>query len=251
MNTIRTVSDTKRSFYTLHARPINSVYRRVVEELMVEMHLLSVNTDFRYDPLYALGITTAFDRFMLGYTPAEDKDSIFGAICRAVECDPQQVRSDADRARALTESTDGDAVSAWLRTERTFDGDDILNDLPGAIANNPRFKYSRLFAIGLYAFLTAADTALIEDEDRRRAALEQACEALSLPREKFEKDLDLYRSNLEKMEQARLAIEDALLSSRKQRERRQQERAAAESSGDTEASPVEEATDSSSEPSTS
>ncbi|MFM6586777.1 MAG: photosystem II biogenesis protein Psp29, partial [Microcystis panniformis] len=33
MDKIRTVSDSKRDFYTRHTRPINSVYRRVVEEL--------------------------------------------------------------------------------------------------------------------------------------------------------------------------------------------------------------------------
>ncbi|MFM8003381.1 MAG: photosystem II biogenesis protein Psp29, partial [Dolichospermum sp.] len=49
VNNVRTVSDTKKTFYTLHTRPINTIYRRVVEELMVEMHLLSVNVDFSYD----------------------------------------------------------------------------------------------------------------------------------------------------------------------------------------------------------
>ncbi|MFM6220517.1 MAG: photosystem II biogenesis protein Psp29, partial [Dolichospermum sp.] len=56
MNNVRTVSDTKKTFYTLHTRPINTIYRRVVEELMVEMHLLSVNVDFSYDAIYALGV---------------------------------------------------------------------------------------------------------------------------------------------------------------------------------------------------
>ena len=73
MNNVRTVSDAKRAFYTLHTRPINSIYRRVVEELMVEMHLLFVNTDFSYDAIYALGVVTAFDRFMQGYRPEHDR----------------------------------------------------------------------------------------------------------------------------------------------------------------------------------
>ena len=72
MNNVRTVSETKRTFYSLHTRPINTIYRRVVEELMVEMHLLDVNADFKYDPIYALGVVTTFDRFMEGYKPSED-----------------------------------------------------------------------------------------------------------------------------------------------------------------------------------
>ena len=83
MDNVRTVSDTKRDFYQTHTRPINSLYRRVVEELMVEMHLLSVNADFTYNPVYALGVVSAFDRFMNGYRPEKDLESIFGALCRA------------------------------------------------------------------------------------------------------------------------------------------------------------------------
>ncbi|MEO1521535.1 MAG: photosystem II biogenesis protein Psp29, partial [Cyanobacteria bacterium J06633_2] len=35
MSNVRTVSDTKRQFYKLHSRPISSIYRRIVEELIV------------------------------------------------------------------------------------------------------------------------------------------------------------------------------------------------------------------------
>ncbi|MER3587246.1 MAG: photosystem II biogenesis protein Psp29, partial [Mastigocladus sp. ERB_26_1] len=77
MNNVRTVSDTKRTFHSLHTRPINTIYRRVVEELMVEMHLLAVNVDFSYNPIFALGVVTSFDRFMQGYQPESDRESIF------------------------------------------------------------------------------------------------------------------------------------------------------------------------------
>ena len=52
---------------------------------MVEIHLLRVNQDFRYDPIFALGVVNTFDRFMEGYEPATDRDSIFNALCRAEE----------------------------------------------------------------------------------------------------------------------------------------------------------------------
>ncbi|NJR65127.1 MAG: photosystem II biogenesis protein Psp29, partial [Leptolyngbyaceae cyanobacterium CRU_2_3] len=100
MSTVRTVSDTKRAFYTLHTRPINSIYRRVVDELMVEMHLLSVNADFSYNPIYRLGVVTAFDRFMQGYRPEEDINSIFNALCQALQEDPQQYRQEAEQIRS-------------------------------------------------------------------------------------------------------------------------------------------------------
>ena len=103
VNNVRTVSDTKRSFYAHHARPINAIYRRVVEELMVEMHLLSVSVDFVHDSLYALGVVTSYNRFMAGYQPESDVSSIFAALCNAVESNAEQYHRDAESIKASVE----------------------------------------------------------------------------------------------------------------------------------------------------
>ena len=97
MTNLSTVSDTKRNFYSTHTRPINSIYRRVVEELMVEMHLLSTNVDFAYNPIYALGVVSSFDRFMTSYRPETDKQSIFVALCQSMGGNAEQYRSEERR----------------------------------------------------------------------------------------------------------------------------------------------------------
>ena len=222
MDTFRTLSETKRTFYTRHTRPLNSIYRRVIEELLVEMHLLTVNVDFKYDPIYALGVVTVFDTFMEGYQPEKDKTSIFNAICQAVEGDPQKYREDAARVKSLAENNSGEAVIAWLCELKPLDEAGDLNDLLDSIKDNPRFKYSRLFIIGLYTLLETANPDLVSDKEKREETLQNCCQALNLPKEKVDKDLDLYRSNLEKMQQARSVLEDVVKSDRKQRERRQQ-----------------------------
>lgn len=220
MDKVRTLSDTKRDFYASHTRPINSIYRRVVEELMVEMHLLSVNVDFRYEPIYALGIVTSFDRFMQGYRPEQDQESIFDALCQAVGGDAQKYRQDAERLLASAQHLSGQELVSWISSGTPLNGASELQESLEMIANNPKFKYSRLFAIGLYTLLEQADAELIQDEKRRNELLKQFCEALHLPAEKMEKDLELYRSNLEKMAQARSVLEDALMADRKKREQR-------------------------------
>lgn len=223
MDTLRTLSETKRTFYTLHTRPLNSIYRRVVEELLVEMHLLSVNVDFKYDPIYALGVVTVFDTFMQGYQPEKDQESIFKAICKAVENDPQQYRQDAERVKAVAENASGEEVIAWLCELKPLDQAGDLNQVLQGIKENPRFKYSRLFVIGLYTLLETANPDVVSDDKKREEILGNCCQALNLPKEKVDKDLDLYRSNLEKMEQARSVLEDAVKADRKQRERRKQQ----------------------------
>lgn len=223
MNSVRTVSDTKRTFYTLHTRPINTIYRRVVEELMVEMHLLSVNADFSYDPIYALGVVTAFERFMQGYQPERDKESIFNTLCQAVEDDPQRYRQDAERLGALAKSLSAKELIAWLSGGTRLDGTGDLQEQIQAIANNPSFKYSRLFAIGVFSLLELADSNLVKDDKQRVEALKQVAAALHLSEEKLNKDLELYRANLEKIAQALIVMGDLLSADRKKRKQQNQQ----------------------------
>lgn len=208
---------------------------------MVEMHLLSVNMDFHYDPLYALGVVTSFDRFMQGYRPEQDKASIFNAICQAVGDDPQKYRQDAEHLISLATRYSWDQLISTSHSPEIPEATDLRHQIQ-AIANNPKFKYSRLFAIGLFTLLTAADPELIKDEAKRVAALKQACSTLNLPEEKLQKDLELYQSNLEKMAQAQIVMEDLLKADRKKREERAQAKAALTNEGAASEPPKDEAT---------
>jgi photosystem II biogenesis protein Psp29 len=224
VNTVRTVSDTKRAFYTLHTRPIASVYRRVVEELMVEIHLLRVNENFCYDPIFALGVVGTFDRFMDGYEPTADRDSIFSALCRSEEIDPAQFRAQAQIAEAVgTQHQSAESLLAWIKQAVETNGGDMAGALH-TIAHNAKFKYSRLFAIGLYNLIEAADPTLVTDEAKLNAYIEQIAEPLNLSASKIQKDLELYRSNLDKLQQARKAMAEFIEGER----RRQQQRAEAQ-----------------------
>jgi photosystem II biogenesis protein Psp29 len=223
---IRTVSDTKRDFYQQHTRPIDSIYRRVVEELMVEMHLLSVNSDFNADPIYYLGVVTSFDRFMQGYHSETDKESIFMALCGAVGGNAEEYRREAGKIANLASNMSSDDLLGWFAAPSYKEGAEKLLASVKMIADNPNYKYSRLLAIGLYTLLEKADAELLKDTEKRDQAVKQITEALHLPEDKTKRDLDIYRGNLDKMEQLLIVLRDALEASRKQRERRDQEKTA-------------------------
>lgn len=218
MSTVRTVSDTKRTFYSLHTRPINALFRRVVEELMVEMHLLSVNVDFRYDPIYALGVVTSFDRFMQSYRPETDKDQIFAALCKSISADPYLYRDDAQRLVDRVLGLSDESLIAWFnQTQIPENAGDVQQKLQ-TILQNPQFKYSRLFAIGLYTLLEHVSPGIGKNPEKLQSLLTAAAEAFKIPFDKIQKDMELYQSNLDKMEQARAVMEDILLAERKKRE---------------------------------
>lgn len=220
VNNLRTVSDTKRDFYTHHTRPINSIYRRVVEELMVEMHLLAVNADFTYNPIYALGVVTAFNKFMQGYRPEQDKESIFNALCRSVQDDPQRYQNDAQQLTSVAQNTSSqDVVTALKSASAVADGVDL-----SAIANNPKFKYSRLFGIGLFSLLELSGVEAVKDPKQQEELVKEIAQGLKLPGDKLQKDLELYRSNLDKMAQLQQVLADTLQADRKKREQREKDK---------------------------
>ncbi len=242
MNNVRTVSDTKRAFYGQHTRPINAIYRRVVEELMVETHLLLVNADFNYDSIYALGVVSTYDRFMKGYEPAADRDSIYRAILQANEADPDQYRRDAEELLDVAKSVSSvDEFKSVLNEAKTDGGSDTLKaNLHKAIAN-PKFKYSRLFAIGLYNVVEAIDADLLQDKDKRDALMKDLAATINLNEDLLKKDIDLYRGNLEKMAQAQEVMKDMIEAEKKKKAKREEEQKQRAAAKATEATPTTDA----------
>lgn len=185
---------------------------------MVEMHLLEVNEDFRYDAIYALGVVSSFDRFMQGYRSEPEKTAIFNALCQALKADPQRYRQDAKQLKEALDHRSVAQLIEWVNQAVKNQSADHLQSQVRAIASNPRFKYSRLFGIGLYTLVELADPDRVKEEQSRSEAIHQLCTALNVPESKLQKDLDLYRSNLEKMAQARKTLDDILEADRKRRQ---------------------------------
>ena len=224
VNTVPTLSDTKRRFYAKHNRPISSIYRRFLEELMVEMHLLSVNNGFAYDAIYALGVVTTFDRFMEGYEPQTDQTSIFESLCLAINSSPNQYRQDATTLMESCQALTLDALLGGLQQEIEAPSTALLLPIFKTIAQNHSFKYSRLFAIGFLRLLEQAESELIQDKAKLETVLDSLAEALALPAEKMKKDAEMYLSSLDKMGQARLLMEEMVQTERKRREQREQDK---------------------------
>jgi photosystem II biogenesis protein Psp29 len=227
VSNLSTVSDAKRKFNAQHSRPINSIFRRVVEELLVEMHLLSVNEGFVYDPIYALGVVSSFDKFMADYRPAADKASIFAALCQCIGSTTEQYRQDATAVKAAaTQLQDTDVLAKIVELASSQGGDTLAQTLQ-SIGKNPKFKYSRLFGIGLFDLLDGVAADKFADEASRTDTVGKLSVALNLPADKLGKDLDSYRSSLAKLVQMQAAMADIIEADRKKREQREQDKAAA------------------------
>ena len=191
---------------------------------MVEMHLLSVSGDFAYDAIYALGIVTTFDTFMEGYRPEDDVEPIFVALCKSVESTPEQYRNDAQQALSTIDGMSLDALKSLLGNLTEANTDGLAGILKG-IAERDRFKYSRAFGIGFYTLTAKVDSELVKDKEPLMAFMKEAAEVLGISFDKLQKDIELYRSNLDKMMQAKALMAEVLEAERKKREERAQAKA--------------------------
>ena len=88
------------------------------------------------------------------------------------------------------------------------------------------FHYSRLVAVGLFSLLSEAQGNKSDDPEELSNTVHAIGEEIGLSRPRLEKDLGLYRSNLEKMVQAVELMEETLAAERRKRERQKAEKAA-------------------------
>ncbi|GDX73317.1 protein Thf1 [Cyanobium sp.] len=212
-----TVADSKRAFHTAFPHVIAPLYRRLVDELLVELHLLSHQQGFQSDGLFAVGLTQVFDSFSKGYRPEQQREPLFTALCSATGFDAGQLRSRAAEAVAQVGRHNLEEVKGWLSNQGAGAPAPISGLLQGV--QRPDFHYSRLVAVGLLSLLQRAQGAEALEPQALRSAAHEIGDAMGLIKDRVDKDLSLYASNIEKMSQAVELMEETVAAERRRRER--------------------------------
>ncbi|XWS54256.1 hypothetical protein CRYUN_Cryun10bG0075400 [Craigia yunnanensis] len=216
---VPTVSETKSDFLKAYKRPIPSVYNTVLQELIVQQHLMRYKRTYRYDAVFGLGFVTVFDQLMEGYPSDEDRDAIFQAYIKALKEDPEQYRIDAQKleewARAQTSSSLVEFPS------RDGEVEAILKDIAERAGGKGSFSYSRFFAVGLFRLLELANAT-------EPTVLEKFCAALNINKRSVDRDLDVYRNLLSKLVQAKELLKEYVDREKKKIEERSESQKANE-----------------------
>ena len=220
MSASLTVADSKRAFHQAFPHVIAPLYRRLVDELLVELHLLSHQQGFQADGLFAVGLTQVFDSFSGGYRPDDQREPLFQALCASTGFDAGWMRQQAQQARNEVGQHSLDTVKGWLSNRGEGAPAPIAGLLQGI--QRPDFHYSRLVAVGLLSLLQGAQGAEAIEPEALRQAAHEIGEAMGLLKDRVDKDLSLYASNIEKMSQAVELMEETLAAERRRRERASQ-----------------------------
>ncbi|XP_024021014.1 protein THYLAKOID FORMATION1, chloroplastic isoform X3 [Morus notabilis] len=149
-----TVADTKLNFLKAYKRPIPSVYNTVLQELLVQHHLMKYKRTFRYDPVFALGFVTVYDQLMDGYPSDEDRAAIFQSYIKALNEEPEQYRIDSQKLEEWARAQNASSLIEFSSKEGEVEG--TLKDISER-ASHGNFSYSRFFAVGLFRILELAN----------------------------------------------------------------------------------------------
>lgn len=208
---VTTVAETKLNFLKAYKRPIPSIYNTVLQELIVQQHLMRYKRTYRYDPVFALGFVTVYDQLMEGYPSDEDRDAIFQAYIKALNEDPEQYRIDAKKLEEWARSQTATSLVEFASREGEVES--TLKDIAERAGNKGNFSYSRFFAIGLFRLLELANAT-------EPSILEKLCAALNIDKKGVDRDLDVYRNLLSKLVQAKELLKEYVDREKKKRDER-------------------------------
>ncbi|KAJ6842455.1 protein THYLAKOID FORMATION1, chloroplastic [Iris pallida] len=206
-----TVAETKSNFLKAYKRPIPSIYSTVLQELLVQQHLMRYKKTYQYDAVFALGFVTVYEQLMEGYPSSEDEDAIFKAYIQALNEDPEKYRSDARKLEEWARTQNSTSLTEF--SSREGEVEEILKDISERAQGKGNFSYSRFFAIGLFRLLELANAT-------EPTVLEKLCAALNINKRSVDRDLDVYRNLLSKLVQSKELLKEYVDREKKKREER-------------------------------
>ena len=86
-----TVSDSKKLFHEKFPYVIPGLYKRIVDEMLVELNLLNHQNEFTQDYLFCVGLTETFKELMKGYQPEKHLDLLFESLCSSTNFEAKEI----------------------------------------------------------------------------------------------------------------------------------------------------------------
>jgi len=183
-----TISDSKSEFHKEFPFVIPPIYRKLADELLVELHLLSHQQNFKQNSIFAIGLKEIFSNFTNGYKPKEHINKLFNALCNCNGFNPDEINKQSEELINNLNSMSKISLKEYLLN---------IKDI-----NKDKNYYSRINAIGIYKLVSELKYCKDFKEAEIKKELYSISDLLDYQESRVEKDISLYKSNIEKMEQA-------------------------------------------------
>ncbi len=193
-----TVSDSKKLFHEQFPYVIPGLYKRIVDEMLVELNLLNHQNEFIQDDLFCFGLTETFKELTKGYMPEVHKELLFESLCNSSNFEPSKIKEISKKTIGLYKEKSLKEISILLKEKTTS-----------------KLYSSRILNVGIYLIIVNAnDFNEIKDSEKNKAIFD-IINSLNLSVNKAEKDISIYKSSIKKMQQAKELLEETKIQSKK------------------------------------
>ena len=193
-----TVSDSKKLFHEQFPHVIPGLYKRIVDEMLVELNLLNHQNEFTQDHLFCIGLTETFKELTKGYKPEKHLEILFDSLCSSTNFEAKEIKE----------------ISEHFQKESN---DKSSKDLMKLIKEKSKSKLyqSRILNLGIYKLISNTKDFKGENEAEMNNMISEIFETLNLSTNKAEKDIGIYKSSITKMEQAKQLIDELKIKNKK------------------------------------
>ncbi len=198
-----TVSDSKALFHEEFPFVIPSLYKRIVDEMLVELNLLNNQTEFIQEKYFCVGLRETFNELTKGYEPKMNIEKLFKALCKSTNFQAEEI------------------IKSSQNTLKDYKNKSLKEISNLIIENKPNnHYYSRIFSLGIYKIISSAKDFIDEEDINKITIIKEITEVLKIPLSRTEKDISLYKSNIKKLNQAKSLMEETIRSEREKRNKK-------------------------------
>ena len=196
-----TVSDSKTLFHDQFPFVIPGLYKRIVDEMLVELNLLNHQSEFTLDCYFCVGLTEIFNELTEGYEPHEHLKNLFSALCSS------------------TNFKDDEIIEISNKTINEHQNKSLEENFNLVIEKSSKKPYySRILMLGIYKIFTKANDFKDNEDITKIKIISELTEKLELPLTRAEKDISIFKNSIKRITQARELLKETVLADRKKRE---------------------------------
>ena len=183
-----TISESKSDFHKEFPYVIPPIYRKLADELLVELHLLSHQKNFKNNSIFSVGLKDIFSKLTNGYKPSDHIQMLFNAICNCNDFNPTEINTLSEELIRKANSLKKEELKEFIEK--------IKDESKG------KNFYSRISAVGIYILATEIKYFKEIKVEGLNKEIKNISELFGYEYSRVEKDISMYKSNIEKMKQA-------------------------------------------------
>jgi len=186
-----TVSDSKKLFHEQFPYVIPGLYKRIVDEMLVELNLLNHQNEFSQDYIFCVGLTETFKELTKGYKPEEHLDLLFESLCNSTNFKAKEIKEISQESQKEFKDKSSKDIVKLIKEK-----------------SNSELYPSRILNLGMFIIISNSKDLKGKDESETNKIITDVFEKLNLSINKAEKDIGIYKSSISRMEQAKELIEE-------------------------------------------